>query len=200
MEIKLSRRTFEALVSETRIEILRMLDRRPMTVSEIARELGIAKSAAHEHLAKLVEAELVERVEGQRKWVYYRLTPQGVGILHPEMKYRLLVLLGSGVLALMGGAGMLLRTLYPRAPAEVAPPAEVPSPAYAPAGIAGEMKGYAGGYGGAEGANLSAPPPPPHPAWQLPEHALAWLLLILGALLLLLWYRKRRALQKRYIR
>ena len=200
MEIKLSRRTFEALVSETRIEILRMLDRRPMTVSEIARELGIAKSAAHEHLAKLVEAELVERVEGQRKWVYYRLTPQGVGILHPEMKYRLLVLLGSGVLALMGGAGMLLRTLYPRAPAEVAPLAEVPSPAYAPAGIAREMKAYAGGYGGAEGANLSTPAPPQQPAWQLPEHALAWLLLILGVVLLLLWYRKRRALQKRYIR
>jgi len=212
LEIKLNRRTFEALVSETRIEILRKLDTRPMTVSELARELGIAKSAVHEHLAKLVEAELVERVESERKWVYYRLTRKAVGILHPEMKYRLLVLLSSGVLALAGGAGMLMRRLWWAEP-------EI-QPGEAPALM--EAAPSAPAYGGGYGANLpekvavekgvmppanltptnvtpppSSPPPPPHAPQEL---LLPVLLLLLGVVLLVLWYRQRRALQKRYIR
>ena len=189
MEIKLSRRTFEALVSETRIEILRKLDRRPMTVSELARELGIAKSAVHEHLAKLVEAGLAERVAGERKWVYYRLTPQAVALLHPESKYRLLVLLGTGLLALTGGIALVLRSLY-----RGAAPAQPTS--YMAAGYSEIVP---------KAANLSTAPVQASPARELTLQAgtqsiAGAALLLLGMLLLLLWYRKRRALQKRYIR
>ena len=103
-EIRMTKEVFEALVSETRIAILKKLDERAMTVSELARELGLAKSAVHEHLAKLAEAELVEKRDSGRKWVYYHLTPKARGLLHPEERHRILVLLSSALLALLGGA------------------------------------------------------------------------------------------------
>jgi len=102
-EIRMTKEVFEALVSETRIVILKKLDKRAMTVSELARELGLAKSAVHEHLAKLVDAGLVEKRDAGRKWVYYHLTPKARGLLHPEERHRILVLLSSALLALLGG-------------------------------------------------------------------------------------------------
>ncbi len=102
-EIRITREVFEALVSETRIAILKKLDERAMTVSELARELEVGKSAVHEHLARLAEAGLVEKRASGRKWVYYHLTPKARGILHPERRTRILVLLSSALLALLGG-------------------------------------------------------------------------------------------------
>ncbi|WP_456474433.1 ArsR/SmtB family transcription factor [Candidatus Pyrohabitans sp.] len=111
-EIRMTRQVFEALVSETRIAILRALDRRAMTVTELARELGLAKSAAHEHLAKLADAGLVEKRDEGRKWIYYHLTPKARGILHPEERHRILILLSSALLALLGGAFSGFRYLH----------------------------------------------------------------------------------------
>jgi DNA-binding transcriptional ArsR family regulator len=114
----MTRQVFEALVSETRIAILKKLDRRAMTLSELARELGLAKSAVHEHLAKLADAGLVEKRDAGRKWVYYHLTPKARGILHPEERHRILVLLSSALLALLGGVFTGLK--YLRVAGEVA--------------------------------------------------------------------------------
>jgi DNA-binding transcriptional ArsR family regulator len=123
----MTREVFEALVSETRITILKKLDQRAMTVSELARELGIAKSAVHEHLAKLAEAGLVEKRDAGRKWVYYHLTPKAKGILHPERRVRILVLLSSALLTLLGGVFTGLK--YLRAAAEVPERALLAAPA-----------------------------------------------------------------------
>lgn len=111
-EIRMTRQVFEALVSETRIAILRALDRQAMTVTELSRELGLAKSAVHEHLAKLADAGLVEKRDEGRKWIYYHLTPKARGILHPEERHRILILLSSALLALLGGAFSGLRYLH----------------------------------------------------------------------------------------
>ena len=76
--------SFKALSSHVRIDILKFLDRRQMTVTDLSRVLKISKSTAHKHLERLVEVGLIERQDDQRKWVYYRITRKGIKILHPE--------------------------------------------------------------------------------------------------------------------
>jgi DNA-binding transcriptional ArsR family regulator len=76
---------FKALSSRTRMEILKRLCERRRTLSELSRELNLSKAALHEHLSKLGEAGLVERIDSPpRKWVYYELSPRGREIVSPE--------------------------------------------------------------------------------------------------------------------
>ncbi len=90
-EIKMDRRTFESLASETRISILKNLDIRQMTITELSRNLELAKSTVHEHLKKLEDVELVEKIESSRKWSYYKLTYKGKRILHPHEMVKIMV-------------------------------------------------------------------------------------------------------------
>jgi DNA-binding transcriptional ArsR family regulator len=76
--------SFKALASHVRIDILKKLDEKQMTVTDLARALKISKSTAHKHLERLVEVGLVERKDTHRKWVYYRITRKGAKVLHPE--------------------------------------------------------------------------------------------------------------------
>lgn len=64
------------LSSHTRIEILRNLHKKQMTLTDLARVLEFCKSTVHEHLKRLLEAGLVHRITG-RKWIYYRLSRKG---------------------------------------------------------------------------------------------------------------------------
>ncbi len=102
-EIKMDRKVFEALASETRINILKTLDSRQMTITELSQELEMAKSSIHEHLGKMQGSGLVEKVEDGRKWTYYYLTGKGRNILHPHETAKILVLLGMSLLSLVGG-------------------------------------------------------------------------------------------------
>lgn len=126
-EVRMDRRTFEALASKTRIEILKALDIRHMTVTEIASYLDMAKSSVHEHLEKMLEVGLVEKEESDRKWTYYRLTNKGRQILHPHEATKLLLLLGASILAFVEGIAMLTPLRAPGMPAaapEIAPAPE----------------------------------------------------------------------------
>ena len=76
--------SFKALASEIRIEILKNLDRKQMTVSDLSRQLAVSKSTVHKHLERLTEVGLITKLEDERKWVYYRITRKGTKILHPE--------------------------------------------------------------------------------------------------------------------
>lgn len=67
-------------VSGTRLRILALVALRPRTGCEIARELGINKSAAHKHLQRLVRGNVLTRAP-TRKWVYYRLVLRADGPL-----------------------------------------------------------------------------------------------------------------------
>jgi len=78
--------SFKALASETRVLILKELDKKRSTASEIAKALGISAQSASEHLENMRVAGLVERVESSRKWVYFQLTEKGKAVLHPENK------------------------------------------------------------------------------------------------------------------
>jgi len=83
-KITLDKSSLTALASETRIAILKNLDSRPMTTSELSRALALSKPTIIQHLDKLVDANLVHKREQGKKWIYYRLTQKAKHILHPE--------------------------------------------------------------------------------------------------------------------
>lgn len=110
-KVTLDRETFKALASETRLAVLRALDERRKTGSELARELDLNKATVHEHLQLLADVGLVKKLDEGRKWIYYELTWQGQRLLHPEATTTFSVLLGLSVAAAGGGFAMLGRAL-----------------------------------------------------------------------------------------
>src|SRR5439155_763310 len=82
--VTLDQASFRALASEVRVEVLKRLDERRMTVTDLANALDLSKPTLLEHLEKLQTAELVKRIDEGRKWIYYELTGRGKKILHPE--------------------------------------------------------------------------------------------------------------------
>jgi DNA-binding transcriptional ArsR family regulator len=107
----MDRKVFEALASETRIDILKKLDTRQMTISELAREMDMAKSSIHEHLVKMVQSGLVAKFDNGHKWTYYHLTGKGRNILHPHTTAKILVFLGVSILAIASGITNILNVL-----------------------------------------------------------------------------------------
>lgn len=83
-KITLDRETFKTLASDTRINILKSLDQRRKTLSELSKEFGMSVSTVSEHLSNLAGAELVVQRDEGHKWKYYELTRKGRGVLYPE--------------------------------------------------------------------------------------------------------------------
>lgn len=111
-KITLDAETFKALASSTRLTVLKALDERRKTLSELSRDLELNKATVHEHLQLLLSAELVRKRDDEgRKWIYYELTWTGERILHPEATTTFNVLLGLAGLAAGGGVFMLGRAL-----------------------------------------------------------------------------------------
>ena len=111
IEITLDRDDITALDSDVRIAILKTLDSRSMTVSELADELGLARSTVHEHPAVLADADLVTH-ENARKWRDYGLTKRARRILHPGKDHRIIFLLSTSLAAMT--VGVLCVTSYLR--------------------------------------------------------------------------------------
>jgi len=113
-KITLDRAVFKALASDTRLDILKALDERQKTVTELARELDLNKATVFEHLEKLAEVGLIQKIEEdvERKWVYWQLSWTGRRLLHPETITLALILstaLGTLVTAALA-AWMWLRS------------------------------------------------------------------------------------------
>ncbi len=108
-KIKLSQDEFRVLASNTRIDILKLLDESQYTVSDISRKLDMNKATVHEHLSKLMEVGLVKKDDSPRKWVYYRLTWKGRNLLHPE-RVRVMVSLGVMLTVIVVGALIIALT------------------------------------------------------------------------------------------
>ncbi len=107
--ITLDQESFKALASVVRVEILKKLDERRATVTDLSSLMELSKPTLLEHLDKLQTAGLVKRIDEGRKWIYYELTGKGRRILHPE-KVTIIVslalsvfLAGVGVVALLVG-------------------------------------------------------------------------------------------------
>jgi DNA-binding transcriptional ArsR family regulator len=102
-KVTLDMNTFKALASDTRLDILRALDGKKLNLKDISKATNLNKATLHEHLAKLHEAGLVKRKERDgHKWVYYKLTWKGEGLLHPE-NTRIVVMFSATFIALAVG-------------------------------------------------------------------------------------------------
>ena len=105
--ITLDQESFKALASEVRVNILKRLDERRETVTDLSGLLGLSKPTLLEHLEKLQAAGLVKRVDEGRKWIYYELSAKGRKLLHPERVAIVLALSSAAVLAAIGILSML---------------------------------------------------------------------------------------------
>ena len=102
-KVTLDKEAFKALASDTRLDILRCLDGKKMTVTELASVTNMNKATLHEHLNKLSTVELIKRVEREgHKWVYYKLSWKGSCLLHPENN-RIVVMFSATILVLIAG-------------------------------------------------------------------------------------------------
>ena len=119
VDIVLTKDTFEVLASEIRLTILKTLNERRMTTTELADDLDLAKSTVHHHLQKLADAGFVAAGEDGHAWVYYALTPEGQALLQPHGGARIRILLAAGLASLAGGVCALAAFL-------TAPVREVP--------------------------------------------------------------------------
>ncbi len=101
-KITLDQESFKALASDVRVGILKRLDVRRETVTDLSNLLSLSKPTLLEHLEKLQSAGLVKRVDEGRKWIYYQLSDKGRKILHPERVAITLVLGMAVALAAIG--------------------------------------------------------------------------------------------------
>src|SRR6266702_4204617 len=107
-KITLDQESFKALASDVRVGILKRLDVRRETVTDLSNLLSLSKPTLLEHLEKLQSAGLVKRVDEGRKWIYYELSDKGRKILHPERVAITLALSAAVVLALIGALYVIL--------------------------------------------------------------------------------------------
>jgi len=104
-KITLDQESFKALASDVRIGILKRLDVRRETVTDLSNLMNLSKPTLLEHLEKLQSAGLVKRVDEGRKWIYYELSDKGRKILHPE---RVAITLALGIAVALAAIGAFL--------------------------------------------------------------------------------------------
>jgi len=108
-KVTLDRETFKALASDTRLDILRSLDGKNMSLKDICTATNLNKATLHEHLVKLNGAGLIKKNERDgHKWVYYKLTWKGECLLHPE-NTRIVVLFTATFIALLVGIAQFMQ-------------------------------------------------------------------------------------------
>jgi DNA-binding transcriptional ArsR family regulator len=110
-KITLDRKTFRSLASDTRISILKSLDRRRKMLAELSKELGMSPSTVKEHMDSLRHAGLVVLKDDGHKWKYYELTRDGKSILHPGETRIWVILSLSGLAFLVTAYDMLTGSL-----------------------------------------------------------------------------------------
>lgn len=112
-KLTLDMNTFKALASETRLDILRTLDGKKMNLNDICKATNLNKATLHEHLTKLNEAGLIKRNEREgHKWVYYKLTWKGEGLLHPE-NTRIVVMFSTTFISLLIAVIFIVNFMQP---------------------------------------------------------------------------------------
>jgi len=110
-KITLDRETFRVLASDTRVRILKYLNMRRMTLSELSKRLKMSVSTVKEHLDSLCSAGLIEQKDEGHKWKYYELTRKGRGIVNPVEK-KVFIILGLSVVAFLASSYGFFSKLY----------------------------------------------------------------------------------------
>jgi DNA-binding transcriptional ArsR family regulator len=109
--IVLDDKSFKALSADSRISIMKSLNERRRTLSELSQKLDLGNSTIKEHCDILVNAELIRQMDEGRKWKYYELTNKGKQIISPNLmeEVKVLIVLCFGVFAI-GGIIMMIST------------------------------------------------------------------------------------------
>lgn len=102
-KLELDGQTLEVLASNTRRDLLKALDKRRKTLTELSNETGIKKPAVLNHLALLIEVGLVFKGESTNKFIYYELSEKGKGLTKSNNRTKIMVLLASGIVIFFAG-------------------------------------------------------------------------------------------------
>jgi len=98
-KITLDRDTFRALAADTRVDIIKILDERKHTLTDLSKKLKLAPSTLKEHIDRLVDSGLIYHEDKGTKWKYYKLTRKGRSLLHPH-ESKIWVMLATSVVGL----------------------------------------------------------------------------------------------------
>jgi DNA-binding transcriptional ArsR family regulator len=113
-KVILDKDSFKALSSDTRISILKELDGKRMTITQLSDALRMSKPALLKHMEALIDANLVKKERRERKWIYYDLTFKGKNILNPD-RAKVIVLLSTAAISLVGSIIAFLTFAYQNA-------------------------------------------------------------------------------------
>lgn len=105
-DLELDLNLIKAISSDKRIDILKLLNKGRKTPTDIAKELHLSTPTTLEHLDKLIENDLVQKIDEGRKWKYYSLTNKGELLVNSnnskrEIPVRIFITLGIGLLMLL---------------------------------------------------------------------------------------------------
>ena len=110
-KISLDSNVFKALSAKSRVDILKHLNNRKYTQSELSQLMNMKVPSVKEHLTELERAELVQKLDEGRKWKYYQLTHKAKSILHPEQQ-QIFIALGVFVLSALGSGYLFLKDSF----------------------------------------------------------------------------------------
>lgn len=100
-------KTLKALAADTRMGIIRELSRGSLTPSDLGKRLKKSDATIVEHLGKLQDSGLVNRVEEPgKKWVFYSLTNKGSDLIS-NRSGRFVILMSLSLIALVVGGSLL---------------------------------------------------------------------------------------------
>ncbi len=115
-EITLSRVEFKALASGTRTDIIKLLNERNHTLSEMSKKMELTAPTVKQHLSVLENAGLIQQNDEGRKWKYYSLTRKGSKILSPSSPANVFIVLGLSII----GVAAVLYSFLARASVQLA--------------------------------------------------------------------------------
>lgn len=123
-QIFLDKTLLKLLASDTRIDILKRLEKRKMTVSELSRDLNLTKTTVFEHLERMSAAGIVNSVDNGYKWKYYELTPEGYSLIRPPPSIRFILVLSFAAAAtfIVGLVAIIYSIFFH--PSDYLPPAQ----------------------------------------------------------------------------
>jgi len=107
----LSSTEFRALSSDTRTGIIKLLNERNHTLSELSKKTALAAPTVKQHLSVLEQAGLIQCIDEGRKWKYYSLTKKGRRILEPEAGGNVLIVLALSIIGMAAVLYLLMGTI-----------------------------------------------------------------------------------------
>lgn len=99
MELQLTNQEFKVLSSTTRTKIMKLLQERNHTATELSQKIGLSTPTIKEHLKVLETARFIEIIDEGRKWKYYKLTTKAKQLLNKkEQQNNILIVLSTATL------------------------------------------------------------------------------------------------------